>query len=252
MVTSSSSNARFRMKQHRSERSLRFGEIRKNREMSSDSKSSIKRVLEPVERISEFLFGLIMVLTATCTFSVAGSNRGSAGTMLVEALGCNIAWGIIDAFFFLLACLGRRGQGITILRQLRQTPDPVVASRLIGDALPPLIASLLSPSQFESLRHKLAQLPEPTERPRLTREDWIGALGVFLLVFLSIFPVVIPFILIQNAPLALRISNAIAIALLFLAGYSFGRFTSTRPWRAGLVMVVFGVTVVAIAIVLGG
>ena len=88
--------------------------------------------------------------------------------------------------------------------------------------------------------------------PRLAKEDWLGALGVFLLVFLSLFPVVVPFIFISNARLALRISNVVALVLLFLAGYSFGRFTYSNPWRAGLSMVIFGIAVVAVAILLGG
>jgi hypothetical protein len=220
--------------------------------MPNDPQNHSKRVLEPVERISEFLFGLIMVLIATCTFRVTGTDRGNVRTMLMEALGCNIAWGIIDAFFFLLACLGTRGRGANILRRMRQTADPDKTRQLIGSALPPLIASVFTPQQFESLSRQLMQLPEPAARPRITREDWIGALGVFLLVFLAIFPLVVPFILIENDLLALRISNAIAIFLLFLAGYSFGRFTGSHPWRAGFVMVVLGLAVVGIAILLGG
>jgi len=39
--------------------------------MSTDFMRKPKRVLEPVERISEFLFGLIMVLTLTRTFNVS-------------------------------------------------------------------------------------------------------------------------------------------------------------------------------------
>jgi VIT1/CCC1 family predicted Fe2+/Mn2+ transporter len=39
---------------------------------------------------------------------------------------------------------------------------------------------------------------------------------------------------------------------LFLAGYSFGRFTNSNPWRTGLGMVIFGVAVVAVTILLGG
>jgi hypothetical protein len=220
--------------------------------MSDNSTKSGKRVLEPVERLSEFLFGLIMVLTFTATFNATGADRGDVRTMFIAALGCNVAWGIIDAFFYLLDCFGRRGRGIAILRQLQRTSDPVPVKELIGDALPPLIASLLPQDEFESLRRKLIQLPESNERPRLTREDWRGAAEVFLLVFLSLFPVVIPFFLVRNLPLALRFSHAIAIVLLFLAGYSFGRFTNTHPWRTGLVMVVLGLAVVGVAILLGG
>jgi hypothetical protein len=56
-----------------------------------------ERALGPVERISEVLFALIMVLTFTCSFSVADAGREEVRTMLLGALGCNLAWGIIDA-----------------------------------------------------------------------------------------------------------------------------------------------------------
>ena len=45
---------------------------------------------------------------------------------------------------------------------------------------------------------RLKQLPEPPARARLQRDDWLGALGVFLLVFLSTFPVVIPFLVMNE------------------------------------------------------
>jgi hypothetical protein len=172
--------------------------------------------------------------------------------MLLEVLGCNLAWGIIDAIFYLLNCLAQRGRNIALLRRLRSTIDPNAARGIVAGALPPLVASLFQPQEIESLRDKLTQLPESVEQPRLAKEDWLGALGVFLLVFLSMFPVVVPFIFISNATLALRISNGIAILLLFLAGYSFGSFTHYNSWRAGLVMVVFGIIVVTVAILLGG
>jgi VIT1/CCC1 family predicted Fe2+/Mn2+ transporter len=205
-----------------------------------------------MERISEFLFGLIMILTLTCSFNVSGANRGSVRTMLLQALGCNVAWGIIDAFFYLLNSLGQRGQDSVLLGRLRRTFDPVEARGILAGALPPLLASLLHPQEMESLRRKLTQLPESIERPQLKKEDWLGALGVFLLVFLSMFPLVVPFLFISNAVVALRISNGIAIVPLFLAGYSFGRIANYNPWRAGLAMVLLGVVVVAVAILLGG
>ena len=65
--------------------------------MSNESIRSSKHVLEPIDRISEVLFGLIMVLTFTGSLSVAEADRGEVRTMLIGALGCNIAWGIIDA-----------------------------------------------------------------------------------------------------------------------------------------------------------
>jgi hypothetical protein len=54
------------------------------------------RVLEPVERISEVLFGLIMAPTITGAVSVVTADHFEIRTMLFAALGCNLAWGIID------------------------------------------------------------------------------------------------------------------------------------------------------------
>ena len=55
--------------------------------MAGNSTKSIKRALEPVERISEFLFGLTTVLTLTTTFDATGFDRGNVHKMLLAALG---------------------------------------------------------------------------------------------------------------------------------------------------------------------
>lgn len=220
--------------------------------MPEGSSRSSKRQLEPMERISEVLFGLIMVLTFTGSLSAAEAGRGQVRTMLMGALGCNLAWGIIDGVFYLLACLSERGHGIMTLRSLRNAADPQAAQDIIADTLPPVLASVLSPAEFELMRQKLNQLPEPPPHPRLSGNDWLGALGIFLLVFLSTFPVVIPFIFTREVRLGLRISNGVAVMMLFLTGYAFARHIGGRPWRTGLLMVVLGLTLVGVTIALGG
>ena len=48
-------------------------------------------VLDPIDRISEVLFGLIMVLTVTSSVSAATEVHRSVRTMLIGASGCNLA-----------------------------------------------------------------------------------------------------------------------------------------------------------------
>jgi VIT1/CCC1 family predicted Fe2+/Mn2+ transporter len=72
------------------------------------------------------------------------------------------------------------------------------------------------------------------------------------LVFLSTLPPILPFLFLTDIQLALRISNAIAIAMLFGCGYAFAQHTGLGPWRSGLVMVAIGCAMVGIAIALGG
>ena len=102
------------------------------------------------------------------------------------------------------------------------------------------------------MRVRLKRLPEPPSRARLGKDDWRGAGGVFLLVFLSTFPVAIPFIVMRDAVPALRVSNVIAVALLFVAGYAFGRITGRHPVWAGVAMVVLGSILVGLTMALGG
>ena len=128
--------------------------------------------------------------------------------------------------------MSRDGKILT-LRAIRQAPDPETARRVIADALPPELAAILPAEQLELMRQKLQQLPEPSERPRLTKRDWTGALGLCLLSFLSTFPVVIPFMFLSDAKLALRVSYAVAIVMLFCCGYVFGFHSGLQALGGG-------------------
>src|SRR5688572_12959717 len=152
-----------------------------------------KRLLDPVDRISEALFGLIMVLTSTNTLSVATAGRAEIGTMIIGALGCNLAWGVIDAALYLMGLLEERGRDIRMLRDVRQTATADEADRLITDIMPKSLASVISPGEVSSLRQRVLDLPEPVSGPRLGKPDAVRALAICLWVFVSTFPVVIPF-----------------------------------------------------------
>jgi hypothetical protein len=210
------------------------------------------RVLDPLERFSEIVFGLIMVLSFTGAMSVADIGRNDVRTMLIAAIGCNLAWGIIDAAFYLIACLSESGYNAKLLRGVQQATESDHAHRAIAEALPPRIAEALQPDDFERIRTHLKQLPELTTRARFTGEDWRGALGVFLLVFLSTFPVVIPFMVISDPRLALHLSNAVAIALLYGTGHMLAGYAGISRILTGLAMVAIGSVLVAITIALGG
>ena len=75
--------------------------------MPDDPVKFTRPVLEPSERIAEVVFGLIMFLTITGSLRVAAAGPEDVDTMLVNALGCNLAWGIIDAVLY---CMGRGGE----------------------------------------------------------------------------------------------------------------------------------------------
>lgn len=92
--------------------------------MSEVSDTPFGDVLDPMERISETLFGLIMALTFICSLGVAAGANLNLQTMLIGALGCNLAWGIVDGGLYLLARINDRGNKVLTLRAIRQAPGP--------------------------------------------------------------------------------------------------------------------------------
>jgi VIT1/CCC1 family predicted Fe2+/Mn2+ transporter len=209
------------------------------------------RVLDPVDRASEIVFGLLMALTFTGSISVATAGREEVRKMMVEALGCNLAWGLTDAVMYLIAIVTERSRAATLLARLHATTDADAAHKLIADALPPRIGAVVSSDVLEPVRQRLLAGGYTPTLP-LGRDDFLGALGVFLLVVLVTFPVVIPFAVLDTTMLALRISNAVALVTLFASGWTLGRYAGANPWLAGLVMAALGVALVGVIIALGG
>jgi VIT1/CCC1 family predicted Fe2+/Mn2+ transporter len=204
-----------------------------------------------MERIAEILFGLIMVLTFTCSASIA-ANGEDAHSVLLAALGCNFAWGIIDAVFYLMARLNEQERGLFALRALRNTTNANEVRDIIAEVLPPLLASVLTRVEFGQMQDRLTGMRDLPARPRLTKSDLRAAVGIFLLVFLATLPVVIPLLLIDDARTALRASNGVALVMLFAIGWVFGRYALRPQWVTGLAMVLLGSVLVAITVALGG
>ena len=211
-----------------------------------------ERLLDPIARMSEVLFGLIMVLTFTGTLDVASAGNEDVRMLLIGTIGCNFAWGVVDAVMYLISELTERGRNLVTIREVQAAATPEQAHQVISDALPRIVASLMTAKELETLRQGIATLGSLPARPSLERADWLRAAGIFLLVFLSTFPVVIPFMIFNEVQLAMRASNLVAIVLLFAVGFVLARHGGYRPVLTGVSMVLLGVFLVGLAIALGG
>jgi|SRR5580698_9327500 len=207
-------------------------------------------VLDPVDRVSEIIFGVLMALTFTGTLSVATAGREQVRTMMLTALGCNIAWGLTDGVMYLVRTYTERHRKVRLLNRLRTIEEKSAAYELIAEALPPLIAANAPVEVFDTLHRRLLICPVPGTR--LVAGDYYAALGIFILVVSATFPVVLPFIFITKTALALRLSNLLAVCTLFVCGCALGHHTTEKAWPYGLAMTAIGSALVGIIVALGG
>ena len=209
-----------------------------------------ERLLDPTARMSEVLFGLIMALTFTTTLELT-AGRDDVRTLLVGR-----HW-----LQYRLGTCRRRDVPHRVADPARQRAahdsrraigaGREDAHRVITGAMAPILATILVSDDIERVRQRLVSMPE-VDPPTLRRGDWLRALAIFLLVFLSTFPVVVPFLFVADVRLAVRLSNLVAIVMLFGVGYSLAKHAGFNPWWTGAGLVVLGVALVVITVALGG
>jgi VIT1/CCC1 family predicted Fe2+/Mn2+ transporter len=210
-----------------------------------------KRLLDPVDRISEIMFGLIMAVTFIGAISVATAGREDVRTALASALGCNLAWGLVDAVMYLIRTMTERTRHRNLAREILQA-TPEAGRTRIRRAMPDQVTAIVSDESLESMRTRLTSLPLPEGR-LLQGGDYVAALGIFLLVVVTTFPVVIPFLVTQDVGAAMNWSRAITLTLLFAAGFALGRHAGyPRPWLTGVSMATFGAVLIVVVMALGG
>jgi hypothetical protein len=209
-------------------------------------------VLDPVDRTSEILFGIIMALTFTGSIRVADAGREDVRAVLVGAIGCNLAWGLVDAVMYLMEAFMARARLLLALKAIRGDQTPEAARHLLVTLLPSALSSALTSADIELLRQRVNQQALALPAVTLTRAEFLGAAAVFLLVSLSTFPAVVPLILVRDPQTALRLSNAVAVLMLFILGTLLGQHAGRPGWRTGLGMVAIGLVLVGVTMALGG
>lgn len=217
--------------------------------------SLFHRYLDPAESLAEVLFGLIMVLTCTLGAGVIGStDQAQARALLLAAVGCNVAWGVIDAALYVMGNLFVRSHKVRLMRAIQAARDEAAALAIVEQYFESRIEGFGRRQDRDRLYrdvHGIIARAEPGHG-RVTLDDLRGALVVFLLVVGTALPAAIPFVVIADPSLALRTSNLVLVALLFVVGFHWARFIGANAWRTGLVMLLSGLVLVGVALALGG
>ena len=214
----------------------------------------VHRYLDPEESLGEVLFGLIMALTITLGVGLLSPAEALHPRELALALiGCNVAWGIIDAALYLLGVLFARSQRVHFMRKMRHAPE--------AQALEAIREEFGLDQEHLAQREDLAAYYRATldvakhariERARLGRNDAAAAALIVVLVAVTAVPGALPFLVVEDTLVALRLANLLQVGLLFAVGYHWARYSGAPPWRTGAAMVGLGAALVAVAVALGG
>jgi len=217
---------------------------------------TIHRFLDPGDALGELMFGIIMTLTFTVGARILlVEGEFDRAELVIGVIGCNIAWGIIDGVLFVLGSLFFRSRRARFYQTLRTTTDDAKALAAVAEHFGLEDEPIEVPAEE---RAKLYQVilalgrraaPAPIH---VTRNDLTAALLIFALVSLTAIPCVIPFLMIEDENLALRVSNAVQVVLLFIGGYRWGLYTHVSPWKVGLTIAILGIGMCLPAVFLGG
>lgn len=209
--------------------------------------------LDPASRLGEILFGLIMALGFTGAVRL-GLEEADNQALLIGILGCNVAWAIVDGVMYVLTALFERGRKTRLARDVRAAPGEAAALQLIASEYDDRLETLLTPEERAQIyRSVLAavrrvQLPPP----HVHREDLVGGVAVALVILVATLPIVVPYLVVSDPDLAVRLSNGIALTLLFVLGAWWGQVVGGRALRIATGLTLLGVTLVLITIALGG
>jgi hypothetical protein len=217
--------------------------------------SRLHRNLDPVDTLGELIFGLIMVLTFTIGARLLGADEPTDGKeLLIAAIGCNIAWGIIDGFLFLLGRIFERRRIASLHAALAAQSEHAIDLEPLRSELNNDLTELGDAQDRERFYASIAAAARRSKpRPvRVMLNDLSGAALVFCLVVATAIPAAVPFMIISDGYVALRVSNAILVGLLFLVGFWWGKHIGASPGLAGAVIMSIGVALVLVAIPLGG
>jgi len=208
------------------------------------------RLLSVGDWLAEIVAGIIITLSFTAALSIGTAGRAEVQTALYGALGCGVAWGIVDGVLYVLSSMATRGRALASARAASAESNPVLARRHMASVMPASLAAALHDADLDAIVHRVREAGIP--RNGLAKEDVLGGVEIVFLVSFATVPIALPFLFTEDLKVALRVSDGIGMVMLFLCGYAAAARGSFSPIRTGCAMLGIGVALLAATIFLGG
>ncbi len=214
----------------------------------------ILRHLDPSACMAELLFGVIMTLTFTLGAGlVIEEGPDATRELLIGVIGCNIAWGVIDGLLYVFGAMYERGlayrASVVLAKEGREAAAAKLGKHLEENYGEAISAETRSAVRDELIEHLASMKPA---RVKMNRDDAMGALASFILVVFTAVPAVLPFLVLDQRMLALRVSNFLLVGLIGLIGWKWASYINANRGHVAMGMTLGGLVLVQVTIMLGG
>lgn len=223
----------------------------------------IESLIDPIDRLSETVFSILILLTFTLAFRITRLSeatqqpvsQANVNELLIGAVGAVLAWGLIDGIMYALISMFQRGERHRLLRDIQTASSEQEALEVIAEDMDYLLEPITGEDERKALYSSIFTHLR-SSKPRkigLKSDDFYGALGHVLVAVIAVIPSLLPLIIFrQDYDFAILISNIVSFIVLFIAGYYWGNYTGANPWKTGLLLMSVAIALVVIAIPLGG
>jgi VIT1/CCC1 family predicted Fe2+/Mn2+ transporter len=171
---------------------------------------------------SEPMFGVIMVVCFTSVLrAFPDASDQVVRTILISALFCCIAWGLVDGIFYAWEAHYELEKKKKLQVQAHKAQgDAKNARELVEDDLGDTIVDLMDEKDKEQIYQIIEKNVFGVDLGSVSiKEDILTVLIAFSLVVGSSIIVMLPFLWISPATAALKVSNIAGILLLFVMGF---------------------------------
>lgn len=175
--------------------------------------------------------------------------------MILIPLGAITAWGVIDGIMYVLLNLVQRGRQARLLSTIKSNKDQKTTRILIEDNLSSSVIDALSKEEREKIYDEIIKSANNivVKKPQwVTKKDLLVIFFTFVVVFSTGSVLVIPFLVLNDPVLSIRVADLVGIIMLFFIGYWWGKVASRNKIRSAIGITLLGVGIVVITILLGG
>lgn len=230
---------------------------------TTKSRSSLTRILDPIDRMSETIFSILIVLIFTLAYRAISLlpidseilQLTDSITIFRASLGAVVAWGIIDAVMYGIFSVFERKDKVRMLNAVKCSSSDPSRLTIIAEAFDYIFEPITDEAHRMQIYAQILEAMKTAQpkRIKIETEDILGAGAVFVAAIVAVIPSLLPLVLFRdNLNLALRLSNLFSLLMLFITGYRWGKYSGYKPWLTGLIIMSIAILMVILAIPLGG